>query len=167
MSAYKQFNKPRSSPYCHNQGYYKLINPEKYIGDASQIIYRSLMELKFCNLCDVSEKILKWASEAISVTYVHPLKKKKCQYFPDFVIEVRQKDGSVKLIMIEVKPMDLTPFSNIPRLSHTASQSQIRSHNRRLANIAVNTAKYQAAVQYCLQRRMTYQFLTETFFDSL
>ena len=63
---YKQRNKPNSSSYsknCH-QGYFRnLRNPDRYIGDKNQIIYRSSLEFKACMIFDSSKKVIRWSSE--------------------------------------------------------------------------------------------------------
>ena len=69
------------------KGIYKPTNPKKYIGDASQIVYRSLWERKFMRYCDTTEKVIKWASEEIAIRYYNPAKKRMARYFPDFYME--------------------------------------------------------------------------------
>ena len=44
------------------QGVYKCKNPQKYKGDPTGIVYRSLWELKFMKYCDLNEKILDWSA---------------------------------------------------------------------------------------------------------
>ena len=75
------------------KGIYKPENPKKYIGDANQIVYRSLWERKMFRYCDTNEKILKWASEEIAIRYFNPVKKRVARYFPDIYIEYINKEG--------------------------------------------------------------------------
>ena len=42
---------------------YHPERPEKYVGDAKNIICRSSWERKFCRWCDLNENIIKWGSE--------------------------------------------------------------------------------------------------------
>ena len=38
------------------KGKFKILNPKKYMGNPTNIIYRSLMELRFMRQCDKSDK---------------------------------------------------------------------------------------------------------------
>ena len=42
----------------YRSGKYEPRNPEKYIGDIHNIIYRSSWEHRFCTYCDTNELIL-------------------------------------------------------------------------------------------------------------
>ena len=42
------------------------MNPKKYKGDSSQVIYRSLWERKLMVYCDKNDKVLEWGSERLS-----------------------------------------------------------------------------------------------------
>ena len=55
------------------KGKYRPSYPEKYRGDYTNIVYRSLWELKFMKYCDSNENILEWGSEEIVLPYVSPL----------------------------------------------------------------------------------------------
>jgi len=59
------------------KGKYTPKNPNKYAGDPSKIIYRSLWERKFMVFCDETASVLKWSSEEISIPYFSPKKKNK------------------------------------------------------------------------------------------
>ena len=72
-------------------GKYIPINPEKYIGDINNIIYRSSWERKFCQYCDIKKEILKWSSEPASVKYWSPIDKKEHEYHIDFYIKVQKE----------------------------------------------------------------------------
>ena len=93
---------PRDSKY--HQGRFHPQNPQKYMGDARNIVYRSSWELHFLKWCDRNDAVLKYASEEFSIPYVSPVDNKVHRYYPDFIIKVRQKDGGIKTIMIEIKP---------------------------------------------------------------
>jgi hypothetical protein len=49
------------------KGKYKPQNPQKYKGDPTKIIYRSLWERKFMVYCDTNVNILQWASEEVII----------------------------------------------------------------------------------------------------
>jgi len=85
-------------------GRYIPTNIKKYKGDVSKIFYRSLWERKFMVYCDKNEAILEWGSEEVIIPYISPLDGRRHRYFAELYIKVRQKDGTVKKILIEVKP---------------------------------------------------------------
>ena len=74
------------------------------MGDSYNVIYRSLWERKFMVYCDTSDAIVEWGSEEIIIPYLSPWDGRFHRYFPDFYIKVRQADGSLKKMIIEVKP---------------------------------------------------------------
>ena len=80
------------------------MNPKKYKGNPSQVIYRSLWERKLMVYCDKNEKVLEWGSEEIIIPYRSPKDGRIHRYFPDFYMKVRQKNGTTKKFVIEVKP---------------------------------------------------------------
>ena len=86
------------------KGKYKPSFPEKYKGDPTNIIYRSLWERKFCVYCDLNENIIEWASEEKCIPYRSPVDGKIHRYFPDFLIKVKESNGTIKKYMIEIKP---------------------------------------------------------------
>ena len=59
--------------YIYNQmkksykGLYRPTHPNKYIGDVTRIVYRSLLERKFMLYCDRNPDITYWASEELSI----------------------------------------------------------------------------------------------------
>ena len=86
------------------KGKYIPKNPQKYKGNPSQIIYRSLWERKFMVYCDKNPKVIEWGSEEVIVPYRSPWDGKIHRYFPDFYIKIKQASGGVKKFIIEVKP---------------------------------------------------------------
>ena len=75
---------------------YKPSHPEKYLGNSNNIICRSSWERQFCRYCDVNPNIVKWASEEFSIPYISPVDGRPHRYYPDFLIEVKEKSGKLK-----------------------------------------------------------------------
>jgi hypothetical protein len=168
---YKDYNKPNANnPYSGKTGYFTVINESKYIGDHEKIIYRSSLELKFCQICDKSPKIIRWASEPLGIKYRHPYKKnidgspKVCTYYTDFYVEVQGGNGIVTYI-IEVKPLEMLKIPNRP--SGNMTTKRLKIYNDKLRAISVNKAKSMAADMYCKSKNMIYKFLTDNFFNGL
>ena len=53
---------------------------------------------------DENPNVTKWASEEIAIPYLSPVDRKRHKYYPDFIIEMKNKQGEVETVMIEVKP---------------------------------------------------------------
>jgi len=53
---------------------------------------------------DSNKNIVKWASEEVVVPYCSPKDNRIHKYYPDFIIEQKNKKGVLETVMIEVKP---------------------------------------------------------------
>ena len=92
------------------KGKFTPHNPSKYIGDSSNIVYRSMWERRCMKYFDTNPSVLGWASEEISIPYYDTATKRVRRYFPDFLIKIKDKNGNIKAHLIEVKPTkDLRP----------------------------------------------------------
>ena len=67
-----------------HQGRFKPKNSAKYVGDPTNIIYRSSYELKFMKWCDINDNITEWGSEEVAIPYRSPIDNRIHRYFPDF-----------------------------------------------------------------------------------
>ena len=135
-------------------GRYVPIQQKKYKGDVDKVVYRSLWERRFMVYCDKSSSILEWGSEEVIIPYISPLDGRRHRYFPDFYIKVKQKDGSIKKIIIEVKP----------KAQCGPPKAQSRKTKRFITEVrtwGVNQAKWEAAIEWCKDRGMEFKILTE------
>ena len=133
---------------------YHPERPEKYVGDAKSIICRSSWERKFCRWCDLNENILKWGSEEFCIPYVSPVDRRVHRYFPDFIIQVREKTGNVKKYVIEVKPFKQTQPPQKGKKSKKTLITETKTY-------AVNQAKWKAAEEWCKDRMLEFKVITE------
>ena len=129
-------------------------NTKKYRGNPTNIIYRSLWERKFMVYCDLNENILEWGSEEIVIPYRSPLDSRVHRYFPDFYIKVREKNGSVQRYIIEIKPKRQC---NEPKVQSKKTKKYIYE----VTEYAKNQAKWEAATDYCADRKWQFKVLTE------
>ena len=136
------------------KGKYKPSYPEKYKGDPTNIIYRSLWERKFCVYCDLNENILEWSSEEKFIPYRSPLDGKIHRYFPDFLIKVKESNGSIKKYMIEIKPSKQT----VPPIK---PQRQTKRYISEVYEYAKNQSKWEAAKEWCEDRGYEFKVITE------
>jgi hypothetical protein len=136
-------------------GRFRPSNTQKYRGDHRNIIYRSLWERKFMVYCDKNENILEWGSEEIVIPYRSPLDNKIHRYFPDFYIKVRDLSGAIKKYIIEVKPKRQC-VAPAPQTKRT------KKYIREVTEYAKNQAKWEAAREFCADRRLEFKILTES-----
>tara|TARA_B100000427_G_C15210063_1_gene464270 strand:+ start:15 stop:455 length:441 start_codon:yes stop_codon:yes gene_type:complete len=136
------------------KGKYKPKHPRKYKGDPTNIIYRSLWERKFMTYCDSSNNILEWCSEEIALPYRSPIDNRVHRYFPDFYIKVRESTGIIKKYIIEVKPKKQT-LEPIPQKRKT------KSYIYEVYEYAKNQAKWEAAREFCKDRKWEFKIITE------
>lgn len=140
--------------YMAYKGKFKPKNPSKYIGNPTNIIYRSLWERRFMLYCDNEENVISWGSEEVVVPYVSPIDNKMHRYYVDFIVEVRQKDGTKKVKLIEVKPMK--------QCSPPKKQSRVtKKYITEVKTWGVNSAKWKAAKEFAENRGWEFQILTE------
>jgi len=133
---------------------YKPSHPEKYLGNSSNIICRSSWERQFCRYCDVNPNIVKWASEEFSIPYISPVDGRPHRYYPDFLIEVKEKSGKLKKYVIEIKPKKQT---QPPVKKKRVTKGFILEAK----TYAVNQAKWKAAVDFCKDNLIEFKIITE------
>ena len=133
---------------------YKIKNKGKYIGDASNIICRSLWERRVCKYFDENVNILKWGSEELTIPYYSPMDRKTHKYFPDFIAKIKNKNGNVKTVVVEVKPKKQTKPPKKPK-------RKTKNYINECATYTINEAKWGAANKYCKNRNWDFIILTE------
>ena len=143
------------------QGYYKIIYPEKYVGDYSKIIFRSSWEQKFATFCDINAQVVKWSSESIQIPYLHPIQNKTCIYNLDFYMKVRQADGTFTEFIIEVKPSKKLEKPTLP--TSRLTEKRILAHNEQMKEYAINMHKFQTAKKWAEDRGWQFMIVTEKF----
>ena len=129
-------------------------NPQKYVGDNTNIIYRSSWEVRFMKKFDEEDWCLSWSSEEVIVPYKSPVDGKWHRYFVDFVIKIKDNKGNIKTWMIEVKPKKQTKPPEIPKRKTRKFINEVVTWN-------VNEAKWKAAKEYCKDRAWEFVIFTE------
>ena len=135
-------------------GKFKPSNTNKYKGDPTNIIYRSLWERKFMVWCDNNENVLEWGSEEIIIHYRSPVDNRVQRYFPDFYVKTRTRTGKLSKNIIEVKPFVQTQEPKRKKRITKKYLSEVKT-------FVINDAKWKAADEYCKDRRMNFIILTE------
>ena len=133
---------------------FRPLRPEKYMGDAENIIIRSSWELRVFQFCDNNPNVLKWGSEEIVIPYMKPFPGgyKPARYFPDLYVEYMDREGNLIKELIEVKPEKFTKAS---RARNTVTKTFENMQ------YIVNMAKFTAANNWCQQNGIKFSVLSE------
>ena len=135
-------------------GLFKPKNPQKYVGDPTNIVYRSSWECKVMSWLDRNPSIISWASEELIIPYKSPVDNRVHRYFPDFVVKVKSRDGKTKTMILEVKPKKQT-------LPPEPRKRMTKQYVNEVVTYGVNQAKWEAANEFCLDRGWEFRVLTE------
>ena len=133
-----------------NKGKFKPLNPHKYKGDISKIIYRSSWELNVMMELDRQDDVLQWSSEEFVIPYKNPITGRRHRYFVDFW--VKKADQSIQLV--EVKPW---------HESHPPS-TRNKKPRRLITEVhkwGINISKWSAAEKLCKQKGWDFIVMTE------
>jgi len=136
------------------KGKFRPKFPQKYRGDPTNIIYRSLWERNCMRYFDQNPNVLQWSSEEVIVPYKSPIDGRYHRYFPDFLIRVKNKEGKLETIMIEVKPSKETK----------EPKPQKRLTKKYLYEVktwGINKSKWEAAIDFCKDRKWKFMIITE------
>ena len=136
------------------RGKYQPSFPRKYKGDSSNIVYRSLWERKFMVYCDRNENILEWGSEEIALPYRSPVDNRVHRYFPDFYIKVKENNGRIKKMIVEIKPLKQC-------IEPKVQKKKTKGYIFEVVEYAKNQAKWAAAKEWCLDRGYEFKVFTE------
>jgi len=135
------------------KGWFTPKNRSKYKGDSENVVYRSSWELRVMKWLDENPSVIWWASEELIIKYKSPIDQKIHRYFPDFIVRLKQKNGTESTVVIEIKPY-----------KQTIKPVQKRKTNRCLqeaATYAVNQEKWRAADLFCKEHGWQFKVLTE------
>ena len=133
---------------------YKPSFPRKYKGNPNNIICRSSWERKFCRYCDLNENVLEWGSEEFFIPYVSPVDNRVHRYFPDFIMKVRETNGSTKTYVVEVKPKRQT---QPPKKKSRVTKSYLYE----AATYEINMAKWKAVSEFAKDNGIEFKIITE------
>jgi hypothetical protein len=127
-------------------------NPKKYVGDSKNIVSRSSWETKTMNWLDENVNVLNWNSEEIIIPYYSPVDMKMHRYFPDFLAQMKLRDGTLKTYLIEVKPNK----ERTPPTTRVKKQYLIE-----MQTYLVNQAKWAAADEFCKSKGIEFIVIDE------
>ena len=136
------------------KGKFRPSKPKKYKGDPTNIVYRSLWELKFMRYCDSNTNIVKWSSEEIVIPYRSPIDNRFHRYFPDFYLKYKDNTGKIIEKVVEIKPAKQVQEPKVQK-------RKTKKYVTEVVTYAKNQAKWMAAEEFCKDRKWKFQILTE------
>ena len=136
------------------KGKFRPSKPKKYKGDPTNIVYRSLWELKFMRYCDSNNNIVKWSSEEIVIPYRSPIDNRFHRYFPDFYLKYKDNTGKIIEKVVEIKPAKQVKEPKVQK-------RKTKKYVTEVVTYAKNQAKWMAAEEFCKDRKWKFQILTE------
>jgi hypothetical protein len=125
---------------------------EKYVGNSSKILCKSLWERKLCKYFDDNESVINWCYECLKIPYVSPVDGQKHTYFPDFVVKMKTKEGKETTLIVEVKPHKQTLYP---------TNKKAKCFKDDVARYMINESKWKAAKTLCEQNNWQFKLLTE------
>jgi hypothetical protein len=137
-------------PQKYYQGKFTPKNPKKYLGNPSNIIFRSGWEYQIFTRMDNDPSVVKWGSEEFFIPYFNPIDEKIHRYFPDIYLENTEGDK----IVLEIKPDKYTRPPATPK-------RKTKRFLEEAATWAINDSKWKAARNYCKERGMHFVIGTE------
>ena len=103
---------------------------------------------------DANPNIISWGSESVVVPYQNPLTGRISRYFIDFNVTIRDKEGSLKKFLIEIKPHSQT----LPPSSKIRNPKTLMKQR---AEYVKNQAKWKAAQEFAATKNSSFVVITE------
>jgi hypothetical protein len=134
------------------KGRFSPKHPEKYRGNPTDIIYRSLWERQVFKWCDNTDAVIEWSSETTVIPYKCRTDGKMHRYFCDLTIKF--KNG--KKLLVEIKPRKQT-------LPPEKKKRVTKAYLAEVMQYAKNISKWEAAKEYADERGWEFKIWDEEF----
>ena len=132
------------------KGKWRPKNRDKYDGDPTKIMYRSLWERQSFRWCDNNSDIKSWSSESVVVPYKSATDGKMHRYFVD--LKITFNNGNT--VLVEIKPKRQTkPPKKKARVT--------RRYMSEVMTYSTNISKWTFAEEYAKDRGWEFQIWTE------
>lgn len=138
------------------KGRYKIKNPDKYLGNPTNVIFRSLWERNAFRWCENNPKVRAWSSEEIVVPYKCKVDNKLHRYFVDLYVEM----NNGQTILVEIKPKKETLPPKQPKRKTKKFLNEVITFSK-------NQDKWEAADQYARHKGWKFQVWTEETLNNL
>lgn len=159
----------------YRQGLYVPENKDKVykLNERGGVYYRSSWELTAMKYFDNEPNVVLWGSECLEIPYQLKkpdrdgiLKITNHRYYPDFYYKLKLTDGSIRQILLEVKPEEQT---KPPKFKETArlTKKQLENYEYSINEYNRNMAKWEHAIEYCKTRDIEFKILVKEQVDRM
>lgn len=164
-------SKPNNKKY--HQGNFIPTNKDKVLKLNSEggLYFRSGLEKKMMIWLDHNENILIWGCENLEIPYqmTHfengDMKIKNHRYYPDFYYRMRKVDGTIKDIVVEVKPQkeyEMVLLLNEGKVNVTeGSLKKLRNQEYDIKMAYRNKSKWETMIEWCNKKGYEFIIITE------
>ena len=132
------------------KGKWQPKNKNKYEGDHTKIVYRSLWERQAFRWADANPDVIAWSSEEVIIPYRSQVDGKVHRYH----IDLKLKYATGKTVLVEIKPKKQTQMPKKPK-------RQTRRYLNEVMTYATNMSKWEHADAYAKDRGWHFQVWTE------
>lgn len=137
----------------YTQGIYKVINRSKYVGNITDVTYRSSWELNLMFKLDTDPNVIEWSSEETILPY-QDVNGVVRRYYVDF--KVKRKVGEKVITeLIEVKPYKETQPPVLTEGKKTKTKI------REILTWDINQRKWESARKFCEKKGWVFKIYTE------
>jgi hypothetical protein len=138
------------------KGKYRVINKNKYIGDSSNVIYRSLWERQALKWLDNNENIVAFSSEETVIPYICSTDNKMHRYYMDLTFKTKLGETYI----VEIKPNKQTkpPAKN---------KKKSKGYIKETLTYVKNHSKWKAAKQFADKKGWIFEIWDENKLKSL
>jgi len=131
-------------------GSFKITKPEKYMGDYTKVVYRSLWERQCFKWCENNPNVKAWNSEEVVVPYLSRADKRMHRYFVDLLVEMT----SGEIFLIEIKPKIQTKPPVKPK-------RKTKKYINEVVTYVKNQDKWESADKFAKHKGWKFQIWTE------
>ena len=140
----------------YHKGKYKLKNPQKYLGNVDDVVYRSGWERSAFIWLDKSPDVKGWVSEEIVIPYRCATDNRMHKYYIDIYYETVEN----KRFLIEIKPEKQT-------LPPKAPSRRTKKFLNEQLTYAKNVSKWKAAEEFAKDNGLVFAIWTENIMKSI
>ena len=163
-------SKPNNKKY--HQGNYIAKNKDKIykLNNEGGNFYRSGLEKRFMVWLDNNENVLTWGCESLEIPYqmTHfdngDVRVKNHRYYPDFFYKIKNSDGTIKDVVVEVKPQK--DYEMVILLTEgkldvpDTSLKKLKNFEYSLKEAYRNKSKWETMIKWC--NKKGYEFIIIT-----
>jgi hypothetical protein len=164
-------SRPNNKKY--NQGNFIPTNKDKVhkLNNEGGLYFRSSLEKKFMYWLDNHNDIVIWGCENLEIPYqlTHfengDVKIKNHRYYPDFYYKIKRPDGSIKDVVVEVKPMKeykMVLDLNEGKLTvPDKGLKKLKNFEYDLKTAQKNKSKWETMIKWCDKKGYDFIIITE------